>query len=330
MIVYSYEMRLHCVDSLNNAKIVWTGESSLKKPFRGSQDTDTKLGMLRQYLQQYSIALQNQGFARIYIDAFAGTGSKTETHPALPLFGPEFAEPQEVDTPGSARVALSIEPPFHTLVLIEQDKDRFAELEKLKTEFPSHLVYLKHGDANENVRKLCQNMRWHERQGDVLGFRGVIFLDPFGMEVEWATVKAIADTRALDCWYFFPLSGLYRNAPHDPKKLEARKEERLDRVLGSPDWRTRWYEHSVDRNNIFETEFEAVRRADVDAIEAYVSERLASVFKGAVMPPVRLRHNSGAPMASLFFAVSNPNPKAVALAKRISNHILKAGNSSQV
>lgn len=306
------------------------GRSILRKPFRGSQDTEKKLGMLRQYLQQYSVALQNQGFARIYIDAFAGTGSKTDTHPALPLFGPEFAEPQDIDTPGSARVALSIEPPFHTLVLIEQDKDRFVELEGLKAEFPARRLYLKHGEANENVRKLCERIPWHTRQGDVLGMRGVVFLDPFGMEVEWATVQAIADTEALDCWYFFPLSGLYRNAPHDPAKLETRKEERLDRVLGTTDWRTRWYEHSIDRDNIFETEVEAVRRADVDAIEAYVSNRLASVFKGAVMPPVRLRHNNGAPMASLFFAVSNPSPKAVALAKRISSYILKAGSSSQV
>ncbi|WP_197410711.1 class I SAM-dependent methyltransferase [Devosia epidermidihirudinis] len=80
----------------------------MKKPFRGSRDTDAKLSMLHEYLKQYSTALKDQGFARLYIDAFAGTGSKTETRPALPLFGPDFAEPQEVDTPGSARLALSV------------------------------------------------------------------------------------------------------------------------------------------------------------------------------------------------------------------------------
>lgn len=302
----------------------------MKKPFRGSQDTDAKLAMLQKYLQQYSVALKDQGFARLYIDAFAGTGSKTETRPALPLFGPEFLEPQEINTPGSARLALSIDPPFHTLVLIEQDKERFEELERVKKEHPDHKIYLKHGDANDSVRKLCANMPWHKRQGDVHGMRGVIFLDPFGMEVEWSTVEAIANTQALDCWYFFPLSGLYRNAPHDRTKLDKGKEEKLDRVLGTSDWRDRWYQHSIEPENMFETETEAVRRADVDAIEAYVSERLSSVFKGAVMPPVRLRHNNNAPMASLFFAVSNPSPKAVALAKRIAGYILKPGNSSQV
>ncbi|WP_245622294.1 three-Cys-motif partner protein TcmP [Devosia epidermidihirudinis] len=214
-------------------------------------------------------------------------------------------------------------------MFIEQDQDRFQELERLKVEYPDHKIFLKNGDANQNVKKLCTGVQWHKRQGDILGMRGVIFLDPFGMEVDWTTVEAIAATEALDCWYFFPLSGLYRNAPHDRTKLERGKEDKLDRLLGTADWRDRWYQHSIMPENMFETETEAVRRADVDAIEAYVSERLSSVFKGGVMPPVRLRHNNNAPMASLFFAVSNPSPKATALAKRIASYIVKPGSSSQ-
>jgi three-Cys-motif partner protein len=298
------------------------------KKFTGSIDTGDKLERLRAYLQAYSIALKNQGYARIYIDAFAGTGHRSETRPALPLFGPEFAEPLEVNLPGSARIALSIEPPFDTVALIEQDKDRVAELEKLKSEFPNHKIVVKHGEANHNVRLLCTRVPWHDRRGEVAGMRGVIFLDPFGMEVEWATVEAIAATQALDCWYFFPLSGLYRNAPHDIAKLDAAKQAAIDRVLGTSDWRTAWYDHPSAPQTLFETEASATERADVDAIERYVEGRLRTVFKGLVMPPVRLRHNGGAPMASLFFAVSNTNDKAIGLARRISSYILKDGSSS--
>jgi len=294
----------------------------MKKPFLGSQDTDNKLNRLRQYLQQYSVALKNQQFARIYIDAFAGTGSKTEIRAALPLFDGGDAEPQEIDTPGSARIAISIEPAFDTIVLIEEDADRFAELQKLRDQYPDRKIALKNGDANANVRRLCEGVPWHKAQEGIRGMRGVVFLDPFGMEVEWGTVEAIAKTRALDCWYFFPLSGLYRNAPHDPLRLDAHKERSLDRVLGATDWRTRWYEHPVERD-MFESEVQATRRADVDAIENYVKERLESVFKGVVMKPYRLRHNGGAPMASLFFAVSNPSPAAVGLAQRMASYILR-------
>jgi three-Cys-motif partner protein len=75
--------------------------------------------------------------------------------------------------------------------------------------------------------------------GSVKGVRGVIFLDPYGMEVEWATVEAIADTQALDLWYFFPLMGLYRQAANDAVAIGANKRARLKRVLGTDDWSAR-------------------------------------------------------------------------------------------
>ena len=302
----------------------------MKKPFHGSKDTDDKLYRLRQYLQQYSIALRDQKFHRVYIDAFAGTGAKTEIRAALPLLHGRDATPEEVNTPGSARIALATEPKFDSIVLIEQDPDRYAELEELVREFPDRDVILRNGEANEYVKRICETWQWHRPVGSIRGMRGVVFLDPFGMEVEWETVEAIARTKALDCWYFFPLSGLYRNAPHDPKKLDSVKQASLDRVLGTRDWRDRWYSRNITPADMFEDEEHATSRTDIDAIEQYVKERLETAFRGAVLPPLRLRHNGGAPMASLFFAVSNPSPAAVTLATKIAGHILTRGSSSQV
>jgi three-Cys-motif partner protein len=294
--------------------------------FKGSLDTGRKLNTLGKYLQAYSLALRDQGFARIYIDAFAGSGTRTETAPALPLFGQ--AEPERVSTPGSARIALTVDPPFDTLAFFETDPERFERLKQLEQEHPEKKVIVRQGDANEFVCRICSRVPWHKSHPGIKGMRGVVFLDPYGMEVEWKTVEAVAATKALDCWYFFPLSGLYRNAPHDPTKLDETKQAALDKVLGTTDWRQRWYDHSLAPQTLFETEEQAVVRADVDAIEAYVGERLRSVFQGTVLPPMRLRHNGGAPMASLFFAMGNPSPKAVSLATRIAGHILNAGISS--
>jgi three-Cys-motif partner protein len=244
------------------------------------------------------------------------------------LFGPEFAGPEEITTPGSALIALDTDPPLHSIVLIEEDRSRFSELEKLVREYPDRGIVLREGDANAYVQRLCANTQWRRRKVGRRGIRGVIFLDPYGMEVSWPTVEAIARTKALDCWYFFPLSGLYRNAPHDPAKLDASKQAALDRVLGATDWRQRWYQHEALPKDIFETKGEAVRRADVDAIEAYVKERLKTAFKGAVLDPIRLHHRNGAPLASLFFAVSNTSEPAVRLATEIASYILNSGRLS--
>lgn len=293
----------------------------------GGPDTPLKLECLRAYVQAFSIALRNQRFGCIFIDAFAGSGTRTEVRAALPLFDGE-ADAIELTSDGSAKIALTTEPPLHAVILIEQDDERFTELKQLVAAHPNRQVILRQGDANEIVTRLCASFEWRKPRNGRRGIRGVIFLDPYGMEVEWSTVEAVAGTKALDCWYFFPLSGLYRNAPRDPTKLDAHKEAALDRVLGSKDWRQRWYEHEARPAGLFETEEQSVRRADVAAIEGYVKERLASVFKGGVLDPIRLHHRNGAPMASLFFAVSNDSPQAVKVATGIASHILKASGKS--
>ncbi|WP_210178843.1 three-Cys-motif partner protein TcmP, partial [Agrobacterium sp. LY4] len=212
-----------------------------------------------------------------------------------------------------------------TSVAGQQDPAKVSGLQSLLSRHPTKPARVRSGDANEIVQRICRKYDWHREK-----IRGVIFLDPYGMEVSWDTVKAIADTQALDCWYFFPLSGLYRNAPRDPSKLDSSKIESLNRVFGTDSWRREWYESSPYQADMFAQASSEYRSYDVNRIEEWVQSRLSTVFKGKVLKPLRLRHANGAPMASLFFAVSNPNEKAVKVASRIANHILKAGISSQV
>lgn len=292
-----------------------------ERHFFGSSETERKLACLRQYLLAYSIALQNKNFARVYIDAFAGTGSRTETKAVLPFMGEGEEGLIEVSTPGSARIALDTKPEFHSIVLIERDPLRVGALKNVVSEYPGSRAHIREGDANEVVQRICQRYQWHKER-----MRGVIFLDPYGMEVSWNTVESIAKTEALDCWYFFPLSGLYRNAPKDPAKLDQSKIDALNRVFGTSVWREDWYGKSEPQHDMFGDLITDERRTfDVNRIEDWVGKRLKTVFKGAVLKPMRLHHSNGAPMASLFFAVSNPNKAAVRLATEIAGHILKRG-----
>lgn len=292
-----------------------------QRHFFGSSETEKKLDCLRQYLTAYSTALQNKQFARIYIDAFAGTGSRTETKAVLPFMGHGEETTVEISTPGSARIALETSPEFHHILLIEKDPERAAVLRTVLNEYPGARGHVRTGDANTIVQRVCARYDWHRERK-----RGVIFLDPYGMEVSWDTVEAIAETRALDCWYFFPLSGLYRNAPRDPERLDAGKVAILNRVFGTTTWRQDWYELNARQFDIFgELIVEERRTFDVDRIEEWVGDRLRSVFKGGVLKPMRLYHPNGAPMASLFFAIANPNKAAVRLATEIAGHILKRG-----
>jgi three-Cys-motif partner protein len=271
------------------------------------------------------MALKNQGFVRIYVDAFAGSGDRTHVLPALPLLGDEHSEPQVLTVPGSARLALEVEPSFDLFVLIENDPKRYASLEKLTAEYPSKKIHCHPGDANAAVRRLCGRLPWHGSAGVPRGMRAVIFLDPYGMEVEWETIKAIAATQAIDLWYFFPLMGLYRQASREIVAIDGVKRNRLNSVLGSSDWEAAWYSTPHGTSDLFEDPTLSIRTAEVNAIEKYVKARLKAVFKGTVLDPLRLHNTRGAPLASLFFAVSNPNPKAVRLATEIASHLLAPG-----
>lgn len=295
----------------------------------GGEHTEAKLKCLRDYLHAFSTALKKQNFAILYIDAFAGTGARSEVRAALPITG--NLEPEIVTTQGSADIALRTDPPFHHITLIEQDPTKIASLEATVAKSGHPRAHIRHGDANQIVKEICLRRKWRGAGAPGNGVRGVIFLDPYGMEVEWSTVEAIAQTEALDCWYFFPLSGLYRNAPRDPLKLDASKVKSLNRVLGTDDWRAAWYDTPPAQSDMFGIIENSERRiADVDAIERYVRNRLTSAFKGTVLPPLRIYNAANAPLASLFFAVSNPHPAAVKLATDIASHILKVGISSQI
>jgi three-Cys-motif partner protein len=284
----------------------------------GGAHTDDKLARLRAYLQQFAIALKDQGFSLIYIDAFAGSDARTNVLPVLPLLDGDGQAPQTVSVSGSARLAIEINPPFDRLVLIEKNRRRHAALERLCAEFPKRLIECHQRDANHVVQNLCRTASWRGANP----MRGVIFLDPFGMEVDWTTVREVAATKALDLWYYFPLMGLYRQAANRLPSIDSNKRSRLNRVLGTDDWEGEWYDTPHGPTDLFDDPQTVVRTADVDAIEHYVKSRLKSVFEGTVLDPLRIYNERNAPTASLFFAVSNPSRKAVRLATNIARHIL--------
>lgn len=274
----------------------------------GGPWTILKLEVIGDYLRAFNTALKKTSFERIYIDAFAGSGDFRIEAADAPLLDNE--ERTDVHA-GSVRRALSVDPQFHKLYLIETEPENVKALRRLAEADKSRRAIIRHGDANSEIARICEDTNWRKT-------RGVLFLDPFGHEVEWATLQHIARTTKLDIWYLFPLSGVYRNAPIDKHKLTADKRAAISRILGTPDWEAAFYSavpHA--QSNLFAVPEEAAHRTiNVDGIEAFVKSRLETVFP-VVLGPKRLLGPRRAPLFSLFFAMSNESEKAAALARRI-------------
>lgn len=288
----------------------------------GGQWTEKKLERLSKYLKAFTKALKNKSFKKLYIDAFAGTGYRSSKCSPEPEVGfhelidaEDHAETDKL-AEGSARLALRTEPAFDHFFFIEAHRERFRSLEEsLREDFPQlrNRMSFEKGDANVVIPRLCKEIDWCRS-------RAVLFLDPYGMQVDWSTVECIAATRAVDLWYLFPVAAVNRCLKRDGE-IPTKWTEALDRTLGAEDWRKKFFRNS--KPDLF-GESSPEKVADTKLIEQYMCGRLQTVFKGGVANhALPLLNSKGSCMFLLFFACANPSPKACSLAMKFANAILK-------
>ncbi|MEK7269375.1 MAG: three-Cys-motif partner protein TcmP [Planctomycetota bacterium] len=294
--------------------------------------TDEKLAVLSDYLKAYATALKEKPskdspFRKVYIDAFAGTGYRSDPHEETAssqgnLF-PELAKEEPCGLrDGSARIALKTDPPFEEYVFIERSPERCKMLVNLKDEFPAlaSRIQILQGEANVKIRDLC-TADWRSR-------RAVLFLDPYGMQVEWQTIEAIARTQAIDLWILFPLGiGLNRLLTKSGNIPESWRH-RLDVLLGTKDWFSHFYETGKHTQKTLlqspdspSSEAELFVKKNMDVFEQYFINRLKTIFAGVVEKPGILQNSTNNPLYLLCFAASNKRGAPIAL--RIANHLLK-------
>jgi three-Cys-motif partner protein len=289
----------------------------------GGDWTERKLDAIEQYLRAYAKALSKTSFKRYYIDAFAGTGYREQKA------SPETAQPsifqeelEELTSPepqrfldGSAKIALKVHPPFDRCIFIEHDEDKVRELEKLKIQFPTRAasIDVRSGDANTTIRDVCA--AWDKK-----GTRGVLFLDPFGMQAEWSTIEAIAGTGCIDTWILFPFAA-NRLMTKSAGDIPSGWRDRLNKLFGTKDWESRFYKERT-HEGMFSGDITVIEKSlTLKGLGAFYGERLSKVFPVVAPNPRVLRSNANRPLFQLFFAAANPR-RGGEIALQIARHIL--------
>ncbi len=269
--------------------------------------TAAKLQVLRQYLGFYVQALKDapspkRPFQLLYIDAFAGTG---RCHINDGTAGGASIQ-------GSAGIALGVDPAFHRYHFIEPKRAHQAELAELVAAHPlGDRCMVGKGTAQSLLPYLLLGYDWQRT-------RGVLFLDPFGLQCDWQLLGQVADTRALDVFYLLSLSGLYRQAAVDRSALTPGQARRLDQVLGTGDWRQALY--TREQTDLFDDP-QVTRDRGWEPLLHFATGRLRERFP-YVADPLLLGQANGAPLFALYFMVSNPAPRACELAARVARDIL--------
>lgn len=291
----------------------------------GGDWTEEKLDRLRKYLQAYTrIFTRNEQaswYRTTYLDGFAGTLYRQDA--ALESEEPALFElARDPDTQGykkgSAVIALETKPEFDRYLFIDQRAEHVQDLEALKDTFPrkASRIEIRQGDANQVLQDWCSRI---SEKG-----RALVFLDPYGMQVHWATLEALAATKAVDLWLLFPLGqSVIRLLTH--KEPPASWAQALTRTFGTSEWKTKFYKKSAQPEipGLFgdtSTDSELQRNATLQEVGEFFVERLKSIFVG-VPEPLPLRNSKNNPIFLLCFAASNP--KGAPTAIKIANHILR-------
>lgn len=274
----------------------------------GGTWTEAKLEVLGNYLHAYTTAMKLTPFKLHYVDAFAGTGvyraKKTPT----------------IEQQGSARIALNTGG-FHHYTFIDKKPSHVRTLRALAAAYPHKQVDVELGDANAIIQAYCTQQDWRNH-------RAVMFLDPYGLSVNWETLAFIRRTGAIDVWYLFPLNGLLRQMTRNPNARDEDKDRALDRLLGTTTWRTELYE-AAPYMDMFSGLSPLERTQDLQAVQDWLTARLQSLFP-YVHPPAVLRmgnavdRHGGPALFALYFVMSNDKPAAVNLAKKLVPGVLGA------
>lgn len=278
----------------------------------GGTWTAKKLEILKKYLGFYSTALKNQDFILHYVDPFSGTGSIDSSQGLLEL------DPVE----GSVKIALSTKLPFHKYHFNEPNKKKRAKLEEITSQYPEFNISIKGLDANEMVTEVCRELGHPNR--------AVFFIDPFGCQLDWASLTKIANIPGNDVWLWFPVSGVNRQLPIEHSKMQDGWRKRLDSLFGTNAWEHAIYQ--IDNEEITKPEIDlfgepiknaVTRDCGTQALDAFIKNRLEEIFSYVHPTPVKFFNTNNSNLFNLYFAMSNKSERAIHLAENALNNIIK-------
>ena len=286
----------------------------------GGDWTGEKLAVVRSYFESYSVALKNMPFECWYVDAFAGSGERIDSAAntmANDQFFGEDIEDVRQSKDGSARIALQIEPAFARYIFIESSQRRAAQLGGLNAEFPELDIEVVAKDANDFLIEFAKAFPRN--------VRAAIFIDPYGMQVRWETLKALARTGYVDIALLFPTGPLNRLLRRDAN-LPNEWVAAIETHLGQCDWRNAMYRPQSQRD-LFGDDSAREKAVTVSELQNFVLERLQSIFAYVHPEAVSLRNSKRAILYDLFILTANSSPAAIALAKRLAASAIRVSRS---
>jgi three-Cys-motif partner protein len=279
----------------------------------GGSWTEKKLNAFSKYVWSYLIIMKNFAYwETIYFDGFAGSGSKTKEEKSEIYKQLLITEEEEKTYKGAAERVLSLNDnlSFNYYYFIDKSEASLKKLElnlKKKVNIENKHLVFRSGNANLELLKLAEALKSNK-------YAALIFLDPFGMQIDWSSIEALRGLRS-DIWILIP-TGVIVNRLLD-KKGELKYDKKLESFFGLniEEIKNIFYK-SEKRQTLFGEEEVVTKVSEpIEKIAKLYAKRLGSIWENVTEIPLMLPNKNGIPIFHFVFASNNKN--AMKIAKQI-------------
>jgi three-Cys-motif partner protein len=280
----------------------------------GGPWTERKLEAFSKYVWSYLTIMKEYPFwETIYFDGFAGSGNR-KTKPTDLFTQLQITLEEEHVYKGAAERVLSLPEnlSFDYHYFIDTNSDALDKLKGHLGILPGakgkKLVY-RSGDANHWLLELSKAL-----QKKRPAYAALVFLDPFGMHINWESIAALKGTRS-DIWILIP-TGVIVNRLLD-KAGKLKHIDKLQSFFGLSGEEIREAFYQVEAKKTLFGEEEVIRKVlkPIEKIAGLYIQQLKTVWKFVTEQPLKLENTRGVPIFHFVFASNKSN--AVKIAKQI-------------
>lgn len=279
----------------------------MKKNWGGSW-TIQKLEAFEDYVSAYLTIMHNtrkkhNGWPQeiIYFDGFAGSGKKENNNDdeQKSLFEEMQIDIQEQNVyKGSAERVLGLDKKFDKYIFVDFDENAISSLKKSLEEkkLSNKNCYYIVNDINVVINHFINKFNPQKS--------ALVFLDPFGMQVNWENIEKMKDKR-IDLWILLP-SGVIINRLLD-RKGQLIHSEKLEKHLGISEKQIKqiFYKTTSQPNLFGEDETIVNKKSNIihKIAEVYI-QKLKTIFKH-VTQPLELKNSRNVTIYHFIFASNN-------------------------
>ncbi|HFA51978.1 MAG TPA: three-Cys-motif partner protein TcmP, partial [Bacteroidetes bacterium] len=294
----------------------------------GGPWTEKKLDAFIKYVKAYLTIMNKYHWKTIYFDGFAGSGErrmkKDDDGTNLSLFGFGniiLSNKEETVYQGAAERIMRLPVPykFDYYYFVEKNHKNIENLKKRLSSIPEYdqlnpKPQFKIGDCNKWLNELSMALK-----SDPKKYASLVFIDPFGMQVDWSSIEKLKGTRS-DVWILIP-TGVIVNRLLD-KKGELKYINKLKDFFGMSEKqiREKFYPPvGYKMTSLFDgKEIDIIQKVKnpINRIAQIYIENMQKVWSHVTKNPLVLYNNNGLPLFHFVFASNN------ASALKIAKHII--------